>query len=233
MRAARLARFDLARSSADGTDGTAVQQNELSSPAQTEETGGDAQAQETFEAHGIQPDRTASVEPTQQHQSHPEDPMAGFLSLPEGAFLRLTAQVDLGSACALVATGGIAKEHMPAALGALRCAIDKAKEEHRSTTAEIDAERVADQERHGAQQNAMTQALAALAPLRTGRTQERFGEQLQELFGVMEEGAHGASEREAEFDTRTAEAAAALRTMEAVARRHVAAGELNAIAVTA
>ena len=35
---------------------------------------------------------------------------SGFASLPEGAVLRITAQVDLSSACALVAVGGVAQE---------------------------------------------------------------------------------------------------------------------------
>jgi hypothetical protein len=111
--------------------------------------------------------------------------------------------------------------------------MDKAKEEHRSATAAIEAERAAERARHAAQQNVMQQALTVLAPLRTGRTQERFGEQLTQIFGMLEQGVDGASARETEFNTRASEAAAALHMLEAAARTHVAAGELHALAVTA
>jgi hypothetical protein len=153
----------------------------------------------------------------------------GLESMPEGAFLRITAQLDLRSAGDLVAAGAGTGETLPVALRALRGAIDKAKKEHQAATAAIEAERAEDLEQHNAQSQVMAQVMGLLAPLRTGRTAERHGEQLQELFGLLEQGATGPSERESEFQMREAEAAAALLAFDVAARSHVAAGDLHAI----
>jgi hypothetical protein len=159
--------------------------------------------------------------------------VGGFESLPEGAFLRITAQLDLCSSGALVAAGGGTGETLPAALAALRGALGKAREDHRAAIATIEAERAADRAQHAGQANAMAQALAALAPLRAGRLATslaaRHGEQLQELFGALEQGANGPSEREPEFQRREEQAAAELLAFDAAARSYVAAGELHAI----
>jgi hypothetical protein len=160
-------------------------------------------------------------------------PCSGIASLPEGALLSITAQSDLSSACALVAAGGVAQAILPVAIGALRAAIDKAKEDHRLAAAAIETERAADRAQHAAQQTAMQHALTALEPLRTGRTQERFADQLQQIFGMLEQGAGGASARDTEFDARSSDAASALLRREVAARARVAEGELHALAVTA
>lgn len=154
--------------------------------------------------------------------------VSGFASVPEGALLRIAAQVDIHTGIALCMVSRDAGEPTTAALGALREAFDQAQAEHRAATQAVEDER-AQSTRPTGEQGAMAAALAALAPLRALQTQNRFP-QLADVFQQLEEGSTGtlSAEVEAALTARLAAAAALLEAREAAARAHVADGELRA-----
>eukprot|EP00929_Paragymnodinium_shiwhaense_P086660 TRINITY_DN4712_c0_g1_i3.p1 TRINITY_DN4712_c0_g1~~TRINITY_DN4712_c0_g1_i3.p1 ORF type:complete len:241 (+),score=38.02 TRINITY_DN4712_c0_g1_i3:104-724(+) len=153
----------------------------------------------------------------------------GFASLPEGAFLRIIAQVDIHSGFALAAAGGIARESTNAGLAALRRQMEEARQAHAAETAAIEAERAATRQRHAAEQTALNRALDALNPLRQNQNPvlNRHGGQFAAIFQQLEAGPEGVQEAEAAFVARTVAAAAALQAAEVSARARIAEGELR------
>merc|ERR1719174_112216 len=65
---------------------------------------------------------------------------SGFVSLPDGPLLRIAALADLGSGFAMAASSGAARDTTTAALGVLRQAIGRAKEEHRAAAHAVEKE---------------------------------------------------------------------------------------------
>lgn len=156
----------------------------------------------------------------------------GRAPLPEGAWLRLVAQLDWPSCCALTSAGGEAHMGTVAALRTLGQARCRAEAQYNEVISNIEAEAQATATRAQAERNAAAQALAHLEPLRNGRLTERFGPQLQQIFAELENGLPAAATaREADAvaarQAREAEASAARHALEVEARGHIMEGELR------
>jgi len=154
----------------------------------------------------------------------------GFSALPEGALLRVAAQMDLNSGRALTAVNGAARESTAAALRALSAGIEQAKHEHNVATAAIEVERAEGRERRNAQGNLYGQVMELLAPLRNSRSMQRQGALITQLFNELEQGQQPAglsAEAETALESRAAEAAAAAHLKEVAMRARVAEGDLH------
>jgi len=152
-------------------------------------------------------------------------------AIPEGAWLRLVAQLDFNSCCALNSTGADARLGTQAALATLNDA--RRRGQAAVTTAMAAFEEEARQNNAAGQQeqNAAAEALTHLAPLRNnGRLTERFAPQMQEIFAALE--GMTRSNREAELaaarQQRQDEAEEARRSLENEVRLQIEEGHLNA-----
>jgi len=152
-------------------------------------------------------------------------------ALPEGAWLRLVAQLDFNSCCALNSTGADARLGTQAALATLSDA--RRRGQAAVTTAMAAFEEEARQNNAAGQQeqNAVAEALTHLAPLRNnGRLTERFAPQMQEIFTALE--GMTRPNREAELaaarQQRQDEAEEARRGLESEVRLQIQEGHLSA-----
>lgn len=219
MRAMRLARFEGAGSTVPAT-----------APASIADTATPTEG--AMEA----PESVAPLAPEELegrlHVTPPPAPAgttSGFVTLPDGALLRIAALADLSSGQALAAASGTTVDTTVAALGVLRQAIGRAREEHRTATRAIEEER-AHREQHATNEGrAMAEALEALAPIRQNRAMQS-NPQLAQVVTLLEQGAGGVvtPEVEAALAARSAAAAAARSSRESAARQCVADGELRA-----
>jgi len=111
--------------------------------------------------------------------------MSPVTAFPEGAWFRVVAQLDLVSCGCLAAVDSEASRSTSGALMRLHDAHHSATEVWRERMATIEAEQRAALQRAGAQRATAEAAILQLMPLRTGRAAERFGEQLEEIFGEL------------------------------------------------
>jgi len=154
-------------------------------------------------------------------------PVVGFASLPEGAFLRVIAQVDIPSGISLTSAGGVTRESTQAGLSFLTDQIERAREAHRAETAAIAAEREAVRARHEREQQVRNEALGHLAALRLSAIAAR--PEFQSVIQQLEAAPEGVQEAEEDFAVRAARADYTLQVRELTARSRVAEGELQAI----
>jgi len=153
----------------------------------------------------------------------------GRSPLPEGAWLRLVAQLDWHSCRALNSTSGDAHLGTTAALVTLDDARRQGQASVIAAMAAFDEEARRNTAANQREQNAAAEALQHMAPLRNGRLTERFGPQLQEIFTQLEEisgGPHREAEAAVARQQRENEAEQARLTLELEARFHIQEGRL-------
>jgi len=152
-------------------------------------------------------------------------------ALPEGAWLRLVAQLDWSSCRALNSTGADARLGTQAALATLSDARRRGQAAVTTAMAAFEEEARQNSAAGQQEQNAAAEALTHLAPLRNnGRLTQRFAPQMQEIFTALE--AITQPNREAELaaarQQRQDEAEEAKRGLENEARLQIQEGHLNA-----
>jgi len=153
-------------------------------------------------------------------------------ALPEGAWLRLVAQLDWSSCRALNSTGADARLGTQAALATLSDARRRGQEAVTTAMAAFEEEARQNNAAGQQEQNAAAEALAHLAPLRNnGTLNQRYAPQIQEIFAQLEAVTRGPN-REAELaaarQQRQEEAAEARRSLENEARLQIQEGHISA-----
>jgi len=149
--------------------------------------------------------------------------------LPEAAFLRLVANLDLRSGSQLASTGVLIEASTTAALRALTEAVRGVSQDCAAVVADVEAQRVACVALQERERLAMARTLAALEPLRRHGLEGR--PDVQEIFAELElripqHTAERDEAAEAERRARVEQAASSKVTLESLARGRISEGVL-------
>lgn len=158
------------------------------------------------------------------------DVWQSLAGLAEGPLLRIAAQLPLASVSAFSASDTTLHENTDAAIRALTEAINRVREELRTTTAAIEQEREEARNEQEGERAARQAALNVLTPLRVGLASHgSIADNVAQLFGMLEQPAERELDPEAEaaLDARIEEARARADSQEAALRAQVAEGNLS------